>query len=131
MRVKYTTGVYELGTNILQLHYPSRVDLADERTIVAFFDEVEHDWIRPCIKKPYLLVDYRNVHLAPKMTDVYAHAIERFKALVLGTFRYGIAPDLTGVAVSMGNMKLASQANIFPDEAAARAAIEKHRAAAR
>jgi len=47
---------------------------------------------------------------------------------VLGTFRYGVARDLTGVAITMGNMSVGSLANIFPDEASAREAIRQLRA---
>ena len=123
-----TAGQYEEGENILHLWYPSPVDLSDERTLVAFFDEVEADWIRPCPRKPYLLVNYKNVRIPPAMTSTYAQRIQHLRPLVLGTFRYGISADLTGVAVAIGNLTLQAQANIYPDEASARAAI---RAAAR
>jgi hypothetical protein len=128
VKTEATSGVYEPGENILHLWYTKPVVLADEATIVAFFDEVESEWIRACPAKPYLLVNYANVQIAPKMTDVYARRIERFKALVVGTYRYGVKSDLTGVSVALGNMSLALQANIFPDEASARAAIRASRA---
>lgn len=122
-RVGYTSGAYEAEQNILHLWYERTVDLRYEPAVVEFFDEVETRWIRGCPQKPWLLVNFRNVRIAPAMTSVYARCIQRFLPLVRGTFRYGIGPDLTGVAVAMGNMGLAVQANIFADEASARAAI--------
>jgi hypothetical protein len=129
-REGFTSGAYEPEENILHLWYERPVDLRDEAMVIAFFDEVETRWIRSCLGRPYVLVNFRNVRIAPAMTSVYARCIQRFLPLVLGTYRYGIGPDLTGVAVAMGNMGLAAQANIFPDEASARAAIRTARAAA-
>ncbi len=123
----FTSGAYEQDENVLHLWYECPVDLHDEATILAFFAEVETRWIRSCPQKPYLLVNYRNVRIAPTMTAMYARSIERFKSLVLGTFRYdvgsGVGSDLTGVAVALGNMELGAPGNIFADEASARAAI--------
>jgi hypothetical protein len=120
-----TSGAYDPAENILHLWYERPVDLRDEIGIIAFFAEVESRWIRPCSQKPYLLVNYKNVRIAPSMTTVYARSIQRLRPLVLGTFRYGIERDLTGVAVAMGNMELAAEANIFPDESSARLAIRR------
>ena len=122
-----TSGAYEEGENILHLWYEQPVDLHDQATTVAFFDEVETLWIRACSQKPYLLINYRNVRIAPTMTTLYGQCIRRFQPLVLGTFRYGIGTDLTGVTVSLGNLGLAAQANIFEDEASARLAIRRAR----
>jgi hypothetical protein len=121
--------VYEAEENILHLWYERPVDLRDEASVVAFFDEVETRWIRACPEKPYLLVNFRNVRIAPAMTSVYARCIQRFVPLVLGTFRYGVGQDLTGVAVAMGNMGISVHANIHEDEASARVAIRQARAA--
>ena len=123
----YTTGVYEAEENILHLWYEKPVDLRDESTIIAFYADVENRWIRACPQKPYLLVNFKNVRIAPTMTAAYARAIQRFLPLVLGTFRYGIERDLTGVTVAMGNIELAARANIYDDEASARAAIRRAR----
>jgi hypothetical protein len=125
----YTSGVYEEEENILHLWYERPIDLRDEEMITAFFGEVETRFIRSCPTKPYLLVNFKNVRIAPTMTTAYTRAIQRFLPLVLGTFRYGIERDLTGVAVAMGNMEVAARANIFPDETSARAAIHRARAA--
>jgi hypothetical protein len=103
------------------------VQLCSEATVVEFFDEVERVWIRPCPTRPYLLVNYANVYLAATMAAVYAERIRRFRPLVIDTFRYGVAPDFTGVAVALGTMKVATKANIFPDEASARDAIRRHK----
>jgi hypothetical protein len=124
---KFTFGAYEGAENILHLWYPNRVQLADEATVVDFFEEVESLWIRPCPTRPYLLVNYANVHLAANMAAVYAARIARFRPLVIETFRYGVAPDFTGVAVALGTLKLAARANIFADEAAARDAIRRYK----
>jgi hypothetical protein len=126
----FTSGAYDAQENVLHLWYERPVDLADELTIMAFFAEVETRWIRACPVKPYLLVNYRNVRIAPTMTAVYARCIQKFRPLVLGTFRYGVGADLTGVAVTMGNIELAARANIFDDEASARRAILEARRAA-
>jgi hypothetical protein len=125
-----TSGAYEPEENILHLWYEQPVDLRDEVAVINFFEEVETRWIRACPEKPWLLVNYRNVRIAPAMTSVYAKCIQRFLPLVRGTFRYGVGSDLTGVAVAMGNIGVAPQANIFDDEASARAAIRRARAAA-
>jgi hypothetical protein len=111
----------------LHLWYSRRAQLTDEATVAEFFEEVEALWIRPCPAKPYLLVNYANVMLAANMAAVYAARIQRFRPLVIETFRYAVAPDFTGVAVALGTMKLAAKANIFPDEAAARHAIRRHK----
>jgi hypothetical protein len=124
---QYTFGKYEAAENILHLWYPQRVQLSDEATVIALFEDVETRWIRPCPLKPYLLVNYANVHLAASMAAVYAERIRRFRPLVIETFRYGVAPDFTGVAVALGNLKLAARANIFPDEATAREAILRYK----
>ena len=122
-----TSGAYEPATNILHLWYERPVVLDDERAINAFFAEVEDKWVRRCPQKPYLLVNFRNVRITPKVTSAYAKAIERFRPFVLRTFRYGVEGDLTGVTVAIGNMEIASEANIFPDEASAREAIRRLR----
>jgi hypothetical protein len=109
--VKLTAGEYESAENILHLWFPRRVELADEEAIGAFFDEVVVDWIQPCPRKPYLLV------------KVYAKNIARFQSMLLGTYRYGMPPTFTGVAVALGNLQLAAPANIFSDEPSAREAI--------
>jgi hypothetical protein len=123
MAAGLTDGAYEPRENILHLWYPRRVELTDEAAIQAFFDEVLTHWIRPCPQKPYLLVNYANVTIATNMADAYAKSIQLMKPLVLGTFRYGVPPDFTGVAVALGNLRLSAPANIFPDESSAREAI--------
>jgi hypothetical protein len=116
-------GEYESAENILHLRFPRRVELADEEAIRAFFDEVMVDWIQPCPNKPYLLVDFSNLHMRANMAEMYATSIARFQSMLLGTYRYGLPPSFTGVAVALGNLKLAAPANIFPDERSAREAI--------
>jgi hypothetical protein len=59
------------------------------------------------------------------MAAAYANNIRRFRTMILGTYRYNVPPDFTGVAVALGNMELAARANIFPDEASARDAIRR------
>jgi hypothetical protein len=73
------------------------------------------------VSREALLVNWANVRLAPSMT--YAENIEPLRRLVLATFRYGVPQDLTGTAVSLGNMRLHTTANIYADERAARQAI--------
>ena len=66
-----SSGAYEPEENILRLWYERPVDLRDEAAVVAFFDEVETLWIRGCPEKPWLLVNYRTVRIAPAMTSVF------------------------------------------------------------
>jgi hypothetical protein len=120
---KLVAGEYESAENILHLWFPRRVELADEEAIRAFFDEVMTEWIRPRSSKPYLLVNFRNLHIRANMADVYATSIARFQSMLLGTYRYGVPPTFTGVAVALGNLQLAAPANIFQDERSAREAI--------
>jgi hypothetical protein len=121
--VKLTAGEYESAENILHLWFPRRVELVDEKTTKAFFDEVVDHWIEPCPRKPYLLVNYGNLHIRANMAEVYARNIARFQSMLLGTYRYGMPPTFTGVAVALGNLQLAAPANIFADEPSAREAI--------
>ena len=121
--VKRAAGEYESDENILHLWFPLRVELADKQAIRAFFDEVQTDWIQPCPSKPYLLVNFGNLHIRANMAEVYAKSIARFQPMLLGTYRYGVPPTFTGVAVALGNLQLAAPANIFPDERSAREAI--------
>ena len=120
---KLAAGEYESAENILHLWFPRRVELADEEAIRAFFDEVVSDWIRPRSTKPYLLVNFSNLHIRANMASVYATSIAQFQSMLLGTYRYGVPPTFTGVAVALGNLQLAAPANIFPDERSAREAI--------
>jgi hypothetical protein len=125
MADKYTEGKYEVEENILHLWYPRRVELTDESRLKVFFDEVLTDWIRPCPQRPYLLVNYAGVTIASNLASAYAGNIQRVKPLVVATFRYGVPPDFTGVAVAIGNLQLSAPANIFADEASARDAIRR------
>jgi hypothetical protein len=133
--VKLAAGEYESAENILHLWFPRRIELADEDVIRAFFEEVMADWIQPCPSKPYLLVNFGNLHIRANLAQVYAKNIARFQSMLLGTYRYGVPPSFTGVAVALGNLQLAAPANIFPDERGARKAIrvakEKQSALAR
>ncbi len=125
--VKLTAGEYESAENILHLWFPSRIELAGEEAIRAFFDEVVADWIQPCPRKPYLLVNFSNLHIRANMAGVYAKNIARFQSMLLGTYRYGMPPSFTGVTVALGNLKLSAPANIFPDERSAREAIRQEK----
>ena len=120
---KLSAGEYESAENILHLWFPRRIELADEAAIRAFFDEVLADWIQLRPSKPYLLVNFSNLHIRANMAEVYATNIARFQSMLLGTYRYGVPPSFTGVAVALGNLQLAAPANIFPDERSAREAI--------
>src|SRR5579863_5488770 len=84
---KLAAGEYESAENILHLWFPRHVELADEEAIRAFFDEVMTDWIRPRSTKPYLLVNFRNLHIRANMASVYATNIARFQSMLLGTYR--------------------------------------------
>jgi hypothetical protein len=121
--VKLAAGEYDSAENILHLWFPHRVELADDEKICAFFDEVTADWIRPCPRPPYLLVDFTNLHIRANMAEAYAKRIARFQSLLLGTYRYGLPPTFTGVAVALGNLRLGVPANIFTDQRGAREAI--------
>lgn len=125
---KQVSGRFEDINNILHLWFPSPVLLRDPQSVTAFFDEVIEDWVATAPGCFYLLVDYKNLHIAAQVADSYAANIKRFQHRLLGTFRFGIPGDFTGVAVSLGNMKLQAPANLFSDEASARAAIEQIRA---
>ncbi|HEV3193515.1 MAG TPA: hypothetical protein VGY54_23565 [Polyangiaceae bacterium] len=121
--LKLTAGEYESAENILHLWFPRRVELADDRAVCGFFDEVVADWIQPCLRRPYLLVNFGNLHIHANMAEVYSKNIARFQTMLLGTYRYGVPPSFTGVAVALGNLQLGAPANLFPDELSAREAI--------
>jgi hypothetical protein len=120
---KLMAGEYESAENILHLWFTRRIELVDEEEVRAFFNEVMVDWIQPCASKPYLLVNFGNLHMRANMAEVYATSIAQFQSMLLGTYRYGVPPSFTGVAVALGNLQLAAPANIFPDERSAREAI--------
>jgi hypothetical protein len=125
---KQVAGRFEQDQETLHLWFPAPVVLRDVDSVTAFFDEVVADWIDPARGLFYLLVNYENLHIATPMADCYAANIERFQSRLLGTFRYGIPADFTGIAVSLGHLKLEAPANLFPDEVSARAAIDEARA---
>jgi hypothetical protein len=127
MATRQTDGLYESAENILHLWFPRHVALTDEQKVREFFDEVLVEWIERCPTRPYLLVNFSNLSIPSNMASAYAKSIVRFQPLVLGTFRYGVPPDFTGVAVAIGNMQLSTPANMFPDEASAREAIRRAR----
>ncbi len=126
--VKLTAGEYEPAENILQLWFPQRIELTDEEAIRSFFDEVLVDWIQPCPRKPFLLVNFNNLHIRAAMAKGYAKNIARFQSLLLGTYRYGVPPTFTGVTVALGNLQLGAPANMFDDERSAREAIRQEQA---
>lgn len=128
---KVTAGMYEATENILHLWFPQRLELVDEDGVRAFFDEVIADWIEPCPRQPYLLVNFGHLHIRPQMAQAYARNIGRFQPMLLGTYRYGVPASFTGVAIALGNLQLSAPAHIFADERSAREAIrlEKERAA--
>ncbi len=126
-KTKQVAGRFELDQNILHLWFPEPVVLRDADSVTAFFDEVVDDWIANAPDQVYLLVNYENLHIAGRVADSYSANIRRFQHKLLGTFRYGIPADFTGVAVSLGNMQLHAPANLFADEASARAAIDQTR----
>jgi hypothetical protein len=121
--MKLTNGSYDAAQNILHLWFPQRVVLSDAATVQEFFHEVTHEWIDRCPTPPYLLVNYENLHISPAATQDYAAAIATFQSKIIATFRYAVSADLTGVAVSMGNLSLSRPANVYATEADARAAI--------
>lgn len=120
---KLTAGQYEAAENILHLWFPRRVELTTDEEVRGFFDEVIHDWVKPCPRRPYLLVNFGNLHIRPHLAEAYATNIGRFQGMLLGTYRYGVPASFTGVAVALGNLKLAAPANMFDDERSAREAI--------
>lgn len=124
---KQVSGRFEQEHNILHLWFSEPVMLRDAESVTRFFDEVVENWINKTPGRFYLLVNYKNLHIAAHVADSYSANIRRFQHRLLGTFRYGIPGDFTGVAVSLGNMKLQTSANMFEDEAAARAAIDRTR----
>ena len=121
---KQVAGRFETLENVLHLWFPQIVRLVDPASVQVFFDEVTRDWIEPTPGRFYLLVNYANLHIAAHVAADYARNIQRFQHRLLGTFRYGVPGDFTGVAVSVGNMQLKTRAHLYENEAAARAAIE-------
>src|SRR5690349_2682836 len=115
MESKNIAGNYDPDENVLHMWYPRRVELNDEASVREFFEEVLRDWVKPCPRKPYALIDYRNVQIAPAMASVYAASVEKMRPWLLGTYRYVLAPDFTGVTVALGNLRLQEDAHIFPD----------------
>jgi len=82
MATKQIAGSYDPIENILHLWFPAPLRLVDDRGITEFFDEVVSLWIAPCPMKPYLLVNYTNLHIAPNKAEAYAAAIRGFQALI-------------------------------------------------
>jgi hypothetical protein len=128
---KQVSGQFEQDQNILHLWFPKPVLLRDAGSVTVFFDEVVEDWIDTTPGRFYLLVDYKNLHIAAHVADSYSANIQRFQHKLLATYRYRIPGDFTGVAVSLGNLKLQVPSNLFDDEASARAAIQRARGANR
>lgn len=124
---KLVQGRFEPDQNILHLWFPEPVRLTDADTVKAFFDEVVRDWIEPTPGRFYLLVNYEKLHIAAQVAVDYGRNIERFQHRLLGTYRYSVPGDFTGVAVSLGNLQLKSRANMFENESAAREAIDRAR----
>lgn len=120
---KLTAGSYDATENILHLWFPQRVELADEEGVRRFFGEVLDDWIKPCPRPPYLLVNFGNLHIRANMSQAYSKNIAGFQSLLRGTYRYGVPASFTGVAVALGNLELNAPAHMFADEQAARDAI--------
>jgi hypothetical protein len=125
----YVMGVYEPESNILHTWHPNPIVLDDPFTVEHFFREVRR-LIEACPEPPYNLVNYAGLTISPEMMGAYQAQLKIFRPMVRGVFRYGIAPGvggtLTGVTVRLANR---TEANIFPDEATAREAIRKVRAA--
>lgn len=121
--MKLTNGSYDQEQNILHLWFPARVVLTDSATVEEFFREITREWIDRCPTPPYVLVNYENLRILPTATQDYATAIAAFQSKIIATFRYAVSADLTGVAVTMGNLTLSRPANVFSTEADARAAI--------
>ena len=124
-RPKQVQGHFDHAQNILHLWFPQPVVLRDADTVTAFFDEVLKDWIAPTPDRFYLLVNYQNLHIAAQVAEAYSAGISRFQNRLHGTYRYGLPGDFTGVAVSLGNIKLQAPANLFDSESDARAAIDR------
>lgn len=126
-RVTAVRGKYEPEEGILHLMHPHHTTLADPKAVAAFFREVAH-LIRQCPQPPYLLVDYTNLDIAVDMTREYATQVTAYRARVKSVFRYNLSAGtegvLTKVAVLLANK---SDANIYPDESTARAAIRRAR----
>jgi hypothetical protein len=130
VQTKYVVGIYEAEENILHLSHPKPIMLNTPQVMEDFFREVMY-WIRSCPVKPYLLVNYTNVEIAVDITQEYSRQLRNYRPMVLEVYRYGLSHDLTGsfttMAVRMGNMKSATNSNIYPDEATARQALRKAR----
>lgn len=128
---KLVAGQYEADGNVLHLWFPRPVHLQDPEGITAFFTEVVDDWIAGCPTKPFLLVNYANLHIRPDMSSAYADSVQAFAPMLRAIFRYGMTSDatghFTGVAVTLGNLRMKAPANIYRTEAAAREAIRKAR----
>lgn len=123
---KQVAGTFESANNLLHLWFPRVVTLSEAAEVKRFFDEVTADWVDPTPGRFYLLVNYANLHISARVASAYAESIRGFQHRLLGTFRYGLPGGFTGVAVSLGNGQLRAQANLYDDEAAARAAIAEH-----
>ncbi len=132
-QTKYVKAYYEPEENIIRMVHPIPINLNSAAIIAEFFREVTY-WLQSCPTKPYLLVDYTNLEVAVNMTDEYSAQLRNYRPMVLGVFRYGVSSDLNGsfttMTIRLGNMRSASSSNIYPDEASARQALLKAKAAA-
>jgi len=126
-RVPVIKGNYEPEERVLHLRHTRPTTLADPKAVAEFFREVSR-LIRQCPQRPYLLVDYTNLDIAVEMTRKYADQVKAYRGTVEGVYRYNLSAGtegvLTKVTVLLANK---SEANIFPDEASARAAIRRAR----
>jgi hypothetical protein len=120
-------GTYDAKENILRLRHPAPVVLSDRATMEEFFREVSHI-IAACAAPPWLLVDYTNLEISADMTLEYASHVKSYRPAVRGVYRYKLSNStegvLTQVAVLIANKR---DANIFPDEATALAALRQAR----
>ena len=123
----FVVGEYDAAESVLHIRHPGPVNLDNAERITAFFAEVR-GLIESCSEPPYLLVDYANLEISVDMQNEYADQLKLYRRKVRGVFRYGLSEDmagrLTGVAVRLGNRL---DANIFEDEATARAALQSVR----
>jgi hypothetical protein len=109
--VARAAGQYDSRDNILQLWFPSAVELADERNVFAPFDKMVSEWIARCDDVPYLAI---------------CSCVESLPIIALGTLFYGADPDSPGMVGALGDGTLVSRA--FADEASALEDIRRAKA---
>ena len=123
------SGAYEAEDGVLRLWHPGRAVLDSAAQVKQYFEEIGR-LIASCPSPPWLLIDYANVEVRREVTQEYVEKARAYRPLVRDVHRFGVSEATEGVLTRVAILLATGvDANIFPDEASARAALRKVRAA--